>query len=853
MHVSTPRQNSYLSRIGLVLFGLVLGLALAELLLCGLSALAKSRYRQPPATQARDDVFRILCIGESTTIGMSAHPYPSQLERMLEESLPGRNFQVINRGIFATDTRVISDRLEDWLENDRPSVVVAMMGVNDSPNRLVYEPRSAGARSILGRFYVYRLARTLLQASAPAERTPDRELAAPERTAEFLERLAASTEDEALAAVARARLAAEYSRRGLYRQAARMMGNEGGPRSGRGRRAGELRAEILTGLASQEHNAQIAEGMLYEAIRAMPAYFPARQALVARWRARGENQTLIEQMLRECMLREEIAFACADELEKEYERAGRQLDALEIWKGFVAAHPEQYEGPLRLALHYRRLGRPFDERAALLDSPLRERYHRAIGSSYFAAGQYAAAIEHMRKAMLADRSFALSPANCTLTDLAAMELLDGRSAAALHAFVAATGVPGVPACEAAISLPVQPELRLMRLAAEPGLDRESELMALSRVYDLVNVARPINFELLIEAAKRAIAIEPRFEHVHRLAYYEWERTRDPRSAAEVWRTFLERRPDHAEALGYLGEVMAEFDPAGAEQVLAESLRIAPANEQAIRSMFKALRLSGRQEESPSFALRHSQQLGDGCFVGTALAESYLLNGDEKRFEETLADLARRIGAVCPRSYRETAAFYDQTKRLPDAAELLRKGSLMHHELYAELADAYFRLGDFGRAVQASEKAVIYGNKPLSVASAQELKSLAVAALTQDRPPDQIEAFSRASGLEDGLSSFTARNYRKVAEILARRGITLIAMQYPTLELAPLQAQLAGHPEAHLVENRINFEAALKEFGYDALFIDHLRESFGHCTEYGDFLIAKNLAEYLRKNVIRDSR
>jgi len=85
---------------------------------------------------AADGRFRVLCIGESTTVGYprgrgSPDSYPSILQRRLEEEFPDLEFQVVNRGLNAVTSSRIAAKLPAWLERYRPHAVVAMLGAND--------------------------------------------------------------------------------------------------------------------------------------------------------------------------------------------------------------------------------------------------------------------------------------------------------------------------------------------------------------------------------------------------------------------------------------------------------------------------------------------------------------------------------------------------------------------------------------------------------------------------------------------------------------------------------------------------------------------------------------------------
>ncbi len=82
--------------------------------------------------QARQkNVYRILCIGESTTLVGGKDSYPSQLENILNQTGGGMQFQVINQGMAGVSTTTISQQLPQWLQRYRPDMVIAMIGILD--------------------------------------------------------------------------------------------------------------------------------------------------------------------------------------------------------------------------------------------------------------------------------------------------------------------------------------------------------------------------------------------------------------------------------------------------------------------------------------------------------------------------------------------------------------------------------------------------------------------------------------------------------------------------------------------------------------------------------------------------
>ena len=78
----------------------------------------------------------ILALGESTTAAPFFEndiSWPKQLEAILNnEGRNGASFAVINKGESGTNTERILERYEEYLNEYRPDIVVAMMGVNDA-------------------------------------------------------------------------------------------------------------------------------------------------------------------------------------------------------------------------------------------------------------------------------------------------------------------------------------------------------------------------------------------------------------------------------------------------------------------------------------------------------------------------------------------------------------------------------------------------------------------------------------------------------------------------------------------------------------------------------------------------
>jgi tetratricopeptide (TPR) repeat protein len=117
------------------------------------------------------------------------------------------------------------------------------------------------------------------------------------------------------------------------------------------------------------------------------------------------------------------------------------------------------------------------------------------------------------------------------------------------------------------------------------------------------------------------------------------------------------------------------------------------------------------------------------------------------------------------------------------------------------------------------------------------------AVEQAGDPDQAARLrARRDELELGrFREFTRFHYRRVVDAARARGITVIAMQYPLLSVEALRKLLDDRDDVIYLENRENFERALRDAAYRTLFEDHFAGSFGHLTERGNLLLAQNVA------------
>jgi len=95
----------------------------------------------------------------------------------------------------------------------------------------------------------------------------------------------------------------------------------------------------------------------------------------------------------------------------------------------------------------------------------------------------------------------------------------------------------------------------------------------------------------------------------------------------------------------------------------------------------------------------------------------------------------------------------------------------------------------------------------------------------------------------------AGNYHKLKDILDKRGITYVCVQYPVRSIEPLKKIFHGDEEVIIfVDNEKIFKDALIQGKYTDYFIDSFGGDFGHCTDKGNRLLVKNIANAILKEV-----
>ena len=285
--------------------------------------------------------------------------------------------------------------------------------------------------------------------------------------------------------------------------------------------------------------------------------------------------------------------------------------------------------------------------------------------------------------------------------------------------------------------------------------------------------------------------------------------------------------------------------------------------EAEESFKKAIALNPKNDRAYLELGRYFQQQG-------RLAEA------EKSFKKIIAFSPKNEWA-----YIELGTLYLWYARLPEAEESFKKAIALN----PKNEWAYIQLGKISRyhsrlaaAEESFKKAIAlnpkndwahiklgelylwYGRLPEAVESFRKILELnprdewkidvanrALESLYgQMNKPELAKEYAKKAVNE--YSSVTIDNYHRLKEILDKRGIRLVCVQYPMRSVEPLKEIFEGEPGVLFVDNERAFKEAVAQGGYKEYFDDMFGGDFGHCSRNGNRLLAKNIADVILKEV-----
>ncbi len=249
------------------------------------------------------------------------------------------------------------------------------------------------------------------------------------------------------------------------------------------------------------------------------------------------------------------------------------------------------------------------------------------------------------------------------------------------------------------------------------------------------------------------------------------------------------------------------------------IRLEPRNTQGYSSLGHFLMQRGRFGESEELFRHLSARYPSNQRFHCMLALTYLRQNRLDEARAVLEETTRRLGLRAGNDVvLNLLRLYRQGNRTGEAARVI------------------------GELVQP-EAASSWLGKDFEVAQDNLLGALAVDYLVHGQEEKARATFDRAEALR-GLygNARTRANYRELCRIGLGRGVRLVCMQYPMRRIDPLRDMLGEYASrVRLLSNEKIFKDAVREEGYEALFIDQFAGDFGHATDAGCRKLAGNVA------------
>lgn len=134
----SAKEGKIKKKIVILLMGFLLCFAIVEIGLYGIGYLFKASQEKlnKAALLEKQNSYRIICLGDSTTAIGGKESWPGQLEEVLNDRNPGKDFCVINKGVVLIDSGGIWSSLEKSLSEYDPHMIIIMAGLNDAKKDL---------------------------------------------------------------------------------------------------------------------------------------------------------------------------------------------------------------------------------------------------------------------------------------------------------------------------------------------------------------------------------------------------------------------------------------------------------------------------------------------------------------------------------------------------------------------------------------------------------------------------------------------------------------------------------------------------------------------------------------------
>ncbi len=352
-------------------------------------------------------------------------------------------------------------------------------------------------------------------------------------------------------------------------------------------------------------------------------------------------------------------------------------------------------------------------------------------------------------------------------------------------------------------------------------------------------------------------------------------------AGDLFKKAIALNPENDEAYVRLGTLYREHDKfLQAEDLLRKAIELDPKNDRAYVGLGWLFRSQGDFHLAEGF-LRKAIELNpknDGAHL-----ELERLHREQGKFLPA-GDSFKKAIESNPKNNKAYAGLewlFREQGNFPKAEDFLRKAIELNPEnanAYVELGWLYRDQGEFSQAEDFLRKAIeldpksdrvcvrlgwLYREqgkfsqaenflrKAIELNPKNERVLGALSSLYEEmgKPELAKEYAEKANRLRsENYAAVTVNNYRELKEILDRKGIKLVCVQYPVRHVGPLKRIFEKDKGVIFVDNERAFKEVLKKSGYKEYFKDMFGGDFGHCTRKGNMLLAQNIADVILREV-----
>ncbi len=351
-----------------------------------------------------------------------------------------------------------------------------------------------------------------------------------------------------------------------------------------------------------------------------------------------------------------------------------------------------------------------------------------------------------------------------------------------------------------------------------------------------------------DSFRKAIALTPKdYEAYVKLGWFY--RDEDKLSHAEdIFKKAIELDPKDDRAylgLGWFYENQGKFSQA--EDAFKKAIEMNPKNDNAyfgLGWLYQNQNKLSQAEDIFKKAIELDPKNDNAYFgLGWLYEHQNKLSQAEHTFKRAI-ELRSENASV----YFALGRVYQRQGKYSQAEDIFKKAIALNPKddhTYLQLGRTYQNQGEFSQAEDSFKKAIELNPKSDGAHGALLILYEEIG------KPELAEEYAKKANTARlrYYKPVTVNNYRKLKEILDKRGIRLVCVQYPMRSIEQLNKIFEGGEKGIIfVDNEKIFRDAVKKDGSRAYFTDRFAGDFGHCTPKGNRLLAENIAAVILREV-----